>query len=76
MFDAQEFYSIRNVETYSGTSILAKRIGERAIAFYDSPFTDLSLRTPLALILLATWNLLVLWTAWQPERNGDARGGV
>ena len=31
---------------------------------------------PLALALLAMWNLLVLWTAWQPERNGDARGGV
>ena len=46
MFNARWFYSIRNVETYSGTSILAKRIGERAIAFYDSPFTDLSLRTP------------------------------
>lgn len=25
-------------------------------------------------ILLAIWNLLVLWTAWQPERNGDGRG--
>ncbi|HJI44796.1 MAG TPA: hypothetical protein OIL77_05170 [Coriobacteriaceae bacterium] len=42
----------------------------RAIAFCESPFTDLSLRTSLALILLAMWNLLVLWTAWQPERNG------
>ncbi len=42
----------------------------RAIAFCDSPFTDLSLSTSLALILLAMWSLLVLWTAWQPERNG------
>lgn len=25
-------------------------------------------------ILLAIWNLLVLWTAWQPERNGGGRG--
>lgn len=48
----------------------------RAIAFCESPFTDLSLRTSLALILLAMWNLLVLWTAWQPERNGDAREGI
>lgn len=35
-----------------------------------------SLRTSLALIILAMWNLLVLWTAWQPERNGGARGFV
>lgn len=76
MFNARWFYSIKNAETYRETSILAKRIGERAIAFCDVPFTDLSLRTPLALILLAMWNLLVLWTAWKPERNGDARGGV
>lgn len=48
----------------------------RAIAFCDSPFTDLSLRTSLALILLAMWNLLVHSTAWQPERNGDARKDV
>lgn len=27
----------------------------------------------LALIVLAMWDLLVLWTAWQPERNGGAR---
>ena len=46
----------------------------RAIAFCGRPFTDLSLRTSLALILLAMWNRLVLWTAWQPERNWDGRG--
>lgn len=48
----------------------------RAIAFWENPFTDLSLGTSPALRLLAVWNLLVHWTVWQPERNGDAREGV
>ena len=48
----------------------------RAIAFCESPFTDLSLRTSLPLILLAIWNLLVHSTTWQPEHNGGARHGV
>lgn len=35
----------------------------QAIAFCDSPFTDLSLRSSLALILLSMWNLLFLRNA-------------
>ena len=40
------------------------------IAFCGSSFTDLGLRTFLALILLAMWSLLVLWTAWRPSVTG------
>ena len=49
---------------------------ERAVAFYDGPFTDLSLKTSLALVLLDMWNLLVHSAAWQPERNGGGRGCI
>lgn len=37
------------------------------VAFCGSPFTDLGLRTFLALILFAMWSLLVLWAAWWPS---------
>lgn len=31
---------------------------------------------PLALVILTVWNLLVLWTAWLPERNRGMDSGT
>lgn len=44
-----------------------------AITFWGdrSPTPD-----PLALVILTVWNLLVLWTAWLPERNRGMDSGT